>query len=178
MRMQSRILGDYAEIGLTWGTVALVSLEDFDRINSFKWALHKGTQWRAVRYVGRACIYMHHEVLQVSGKELKLAAKEVDHGDGNSLNNKRDNLTIVSHQENMINSARHIQRVGFMLHKPSGLWFAYVNFPYHVVVSLGYYRTKEMAARVARMGQELQVRVSDPEEFKLRWKAIKPPKEW
>lgn len=110
------------EIKLTRGYVALVSDEDYERINSYKWCVLTGFHNRAVRRDKNGQIYMHHEVLQVVPKEIK--PKEVDHIDGNQLNNCRDNLRIVTHQENMMNQNRVRKGTGVGYYKPYNKWRA------------------------------------------------------
>ena len=172
-RMPNILHTTHAAIGLNRGKYALVSLEDYERINKFVWTYHKDKQERAVRYAGKTLIYMHHEVLQVTGAELTAQGKETDHEDNNTLNNQRYNLRIVTHDENMLNTARHKNRVGVALHKQSGLFIAYVNYPGRMI-SLGYWKTRERALEISAMGRELQKECETIYGFRKRWKEITP----
>lgn len=71
------------EIFLTQGQIALVDDEDFERINQYKWCAQKG---RYTYYAKRTSkgIRMHHVILN--------SDEEIDHIDGNGLNNQKYNL--------------------------------------------------------------------------------------
>lgn len=89
-------------VKLTKKKYALVSDEDFERVNAFKWyASHesRGTKWYAVRRQNGKKIRMHRFILGLqTGKE---DPRVVDHVNHNSLDNRRENLEIVTQKENM-----------------------------------------------------------------------------
>lgn len=91
------------EIPLTRGMVALVDDQDYERISAHKWSA--ATAGYAIRGVGShknsRCIYMHREILGVSADE------HVDHVDGNPLDNRRSNLRVCAHAQNMANRHRN-----------------------------------------------------------------------
>ena len=104
-----------AEIKLTKGYKALVDSEDYERINTFKWHVTiRSSDVRALRvvnfslrvrsYTRREYIYMHHQVLRIDSS--KLEGREVDHINGNTLDNRKSNLRVVTHSQNMKNSKR------------------------------------------------------------------------
>lgn len=89
------------EIKLTRGLVALVSDSDFEMVNHYKWyanPCHMGSEGkdRAPKYYARSYIvgYMHRFILEAPGEYV------VDHIDGNSLNNQRGNLRLLTKAEN------------------------------------------------------------------------------
>lgn len=90
------------KILLTQNQFALVDNDDYDYINQWKWCAKKiyDNVYCAVR-VGkrprRERIYMHRVIMNVE-KTL-----EIDHIDGNPLNNQKYNLRICKHSENMLN---------------------------------------------------------------------------
>lgn len=99
------------KIRLTKGKYALVSDEDFERVNQYKWYASlesRGTKWYAVRRVTingkKVKIRMHRFVLGLPpGKE---DPRIVDHLNHNSLDNRRENLEVLESQaENMHRSA-------------------------------------------------------------------------
>ncbi len=111
------------EIVLSKGKVALVDDDDFDRMNSFKWyASHesRGTKYYAVRKVQyrpggkRFKIRMHRFIMDVGTgfDDLRI----VDHvlgicklghvHDGDSLDNRKCGLEIITQEENMARSPR------------------------------------------------------------------------
>lgn len=80
---------------LTKGAVAIVDDSDFEAVSKSKWCL--SSHGYAVRHLPRSgkcgkVQYLHRFLLP--------DAKEVDHRDGNRLNNRRDNLRGCSHLEN------------------------------------------------------------------------------
>ena len=86
------------EIKLTRGYVTIIDDEYFDELNKFNWYEANGY---AVTHKGsgenRRVVFMHNMILW-SPRGL-----EIDHVDGNTLNNRRSNLRIVTHKENMRN---------------------------------------------------------------------------
>ncbi|PGY33521.1 hypothetical protein COE09_31225 [Bacillus thuringiensis] len=108
------------EIPLTQGQVAMVDSEDYELISRYKWCANKRkTKWYAVGYVkgtGRKhckLIYMHRLLTNAP------QGVDVDHIDGNGLNNMRKNLRLASRTQNMQN-ARNIRK-GTSRYK--GVWF-------------------------------------------------------
>jgi len=94
------------EIKLPKGFVALVSDDKFEMLNQYRWGVQKiGQTWYATRNEifehvrnGRKKIhYMHRDAVNAEDDE------EVDHIDGNGLNNQDDNLRIVTHRQNIQN---------------------------------------------------------------------------
>lgn len=95
------------EIKLTKGYVALVSDEDFERVNAFKWCASiesRGTKVYAIRRKmingKRVKIRMSHFVLDVPPGTLPLGTV-IDHKNHDGLDNRRENLEIISQTENM-----------------------------------------------------------------------------
>lgn len=97
------------QIQLTQGQFALVDDEDFENINTVKWfASQLGRKPNKKFYAAkqsasingkRNVIYLHRYILGLT-KESK---SQVDHIDGNSLNNQKNNLRLCTHQQNMWN---------------------------------------------------------------------------
>lgn len=111
-------------VPLTKGKFALVSDADYSRVRKFKWCASlesRGTKWYAIRWetiqtVEHVCtrggietfivvkkrvkVRMHHFILGLRPHELP-HGHVVDHVDGNSLNNMRSNLEVVTQTENM-----------------------------------------------------------------------------
>jgi len=80
-------------IPLTRGKVAIVDASDFDWLNQWKWHTVKTGKHRsdrfyyyAARFSGKKEVRMHHQILNAK------AGQEVDHRDGNGLDNRRRNI--------------------------------------------------------------------------------------
>ena len=88
---------------------------------------------------------MHNHILQAP------LGLEVDHIDGNGLNNRRENLRLASHSQNLANQKR--SRIGcsskyrgVSWFKRTGIWIAQITVRYHHR-GLGYFKDEKDAAR-------------------------------
>lgn len=78
----------------------LVSSEDFDILNKYKWCIGEGyvmgtinkKMWRIHRYIMIEILNNKHDKIKI------------DHINSNKLDNRRENLRIVTHSENVRNS--------------------------------------------------------------------------
>lgn len=88
-------------IPLTKGRVALVDDEDFELLNQWSWCINKDGQWPyAIRRQRNAIpntIVMHRLLMGFP------QGMEIDHIDGNTLNNQKSNLRICSSRQNKQN---------------------------------------------------------------------------
>lgn len=87
-------------IKLTQGFYAIVDNSDFDWLNSFKWCYIQGYARKRIPGMNRT-IGMHELITH------KPKGKEVDHINGDKLDNRRCNLRVCSKSENMINVSVH-----------------------------------------------------------------------
>lgn len=86
-------------IPLTQGKFALVDDGWFEYLNQWKWFFHQGAAARfaAIEIKKRKMILMHRLITTAPN------GFDVDHKDGNRLNNQEDNLRVCSHQQNSMN---------------------------------------------------------------------------
>lgn len=100
----------WKEVPLTKGLVAKVDAADFDRVMQFKWCASFGSRSRkyyAVRWVSAKererwksqKIRLGHFILDVTVQELE--GKVIDHINDDSLDYRRENLQILTQEENM-----------------------------------------------------------------------------
>lgn len=89
------------DISLTKGFVAIIDDDDFYLVSQYKWFITstKGTNYAASdnRRKGGKYIYMHRLILNAD------EIYEVDHINHNGLDNRKENLRLVSHRENLMN---------------------------------------------------------------------------
>lgn len=92
------------EITLTQGQVALVDEDDFAWLSQFNWQACKASDrhpWYAGSNFktekGKRWLRMHRLIMKAQ------PGQDVDHIDGNGLNNQKANLRVCSHRENMRN---------------------------------------------------------------------------
>lgn len=141
-------------IDLTKGRFTLVDDADYEYLSKFNWsAIEKQGKWYAVRSRSRKertggidhgrHILMHRELLKPS------AHLEIDHMNGNSLDNQRENLRICTHLQNQANV--HRKRVDNKSGATGVFWVAklkqyrvYVNRNYKRI-NIGCYKTLEEA---------------------------------
>lgn len=166
---------EYAVIELTKEYKTLIDIVDFPRISKFNWFANVNPyQVRGARHLGRKMVYIQHEIMQTTPWETVAKGLILDHKDGFTLHNWKDNLQFITQLQNMQKSDTSINRVGVSFHKPSGLFIAYLSYPFDTRVSLGYWRTREKAVEVEAMARLHQERFLNPEDFKAFWKTIRP----
>lgn len=120
------------KIKLTQNKYTIVDDADFAMLNQYKWYFHKAG------YALRTChkprngkkqetfkVYMHHAVI---GKYIGM---DIDHIDGNALNNQRSNLRVCSHLENVMNRKKVDKTAtsifkGVYWNKKENRWYARV----------------------------------------------------
>lgn len=95
------------QIALVGGKVALVDEADYEWLMQWRWSARSPvnsntsyavrTSWRK----GRTCVLLMHRLILDAPPEM-----QVDHIDGNGLNNTRANLRLATHTQNQHNAAR------------------------------------------------------------------------
>ena len=141
------------DISLTQGKFAIIDGDDFFRVGLFKWhaICDSGCSWRARRRNGNKLVYLSREIMNCSQGDLV-----VDHINGNTLDNRKINLRVVSPRRNMQNM--HIKKTskypGVRLHK--GRWQAeiYIKPKQYFLGSFG---SEDDAYEVYRIACELLV---------------------
>lgn len=95
------------ELAVTRGLVAIVDEEDYERVSQFKWCAIKGRDtWYAHRTVrkseglAKSSIRLHHFILGMTAD----IAGEIDHRNGNGLDNRKQNLRMATAGQNRVNS--------------------------------------------------------------------------
>jgi hypothetical protein len=143
-------------ISLTLGLVAIVDEADYERLRALKW----GAQWSRGNFyavhgdweLGRG-ISMHRLVIYAPG------GMEVDHINGDTLDNRRENLRLATHEQNVRNR-RIISRnnssgyKGVCFYKRLLRWGARIRFRgknYH----LGLFDSAQLAAQEYDKGARL-----------------------
>lgn len=83
-------------IPLTQGKVAVIDFKDFNKVRGIKWHAHRSNRRWYARYRDpvRGLIYLHRFLLCPPSRV------QVDHKDGNGLNNCRYNLRKCSNRQN------------------------------------------------------------------------------
>lgn len=143
--MEVRSLHTLMKIELTQGKYALVDSEDINLVKQYKWHFVKHGYAESVTK-GKH-IYMHRLITNAP------KGKEVDHINGDKLDNRKKNLRLVNHTVNMQNSLRKTNLSGFRgVRKNLVGWQAYI-FLKNKFINLGNFRTPEEAFEARREGE-------------------------
>ena len=140
-------------IPLTKGKFAIVDAEDFEWLNQWGWYVVKcdnkfyaaRTQWISSLPRNKAAkrIYMHREILQTN------KGIEVDHKDGNSLNNQKINLRTSTRSQNAANRGKQANNTsgykGVFWHNKANKWIASIRLS-NKQVHIGIFNKKIEAA--------------------------------
>lgn len=133
-------------IKLTQGKFAQVDPEDFDHLNQFKWFYEK-TGYACRRVNGRS-IRMHRFVMNAP------EGMEVDHINGDGLDNRQSNLRICTHKENLRNvKIRKTNTSGFKGVRRNGSGWQACIYVDGKNIGLGTYKDKLEAVRVRAMAE-------------------------
>lgn len=117
-------------IPLSQGLFALVDSVDYENLNQWRWYAKKGRKtfyaWRNSKTLNgkRSTIQMHCVIVDSGGE------KEVDHRDGNGLNNTRGNLRASTVSENTRNRTKRVDSAsnykGVHWHKRDQKWWSQI----------------------------------------------------
>jgi hypothetical protein len=96
-------------IQLTKGLFATVDDDDYETLNQWKWhASSHGHKWYALRGARSNRVRMHRFIVNAEN------GMDVDHINGNTLDNRKSNLRICTHAENTRNRrGRSTNRSGY-----------------------------------------------------------------
>lgn len=116
------------EVKLTQGKVSIVDDEDFAEVSRMKWCLLKGPSGNGYarchkRGTRNGYIALHHFIMK-----SEQASCEIDHINGNSLDNRKSNLRFCSRSDNAKNRKPwgRSQYMGVTL-RENGKWLAKIN---------------------------------------------------
>jgi hypothetical protein len=129
-------------IKLTRNRETVIDDDDYDRVNAFKWCCHAGG-YPIRKGPNNKTIYMHKFI-------MGFPPDQVDHINGNKLDNRKNNLRICSHMENTKNRLKQNARSsskykGVDFQKRSGKWRARIKVNYKSIY-LGDFDTEKEAA--------------------------------
>jgi hypothetical protein len=144
------------EISLTHGLVALVDDADYDYLMQWKWHATKAKQ---TYYAGRGItrgkdkVYIH-KVFLMHREIMKCPDDmQIDHIDGNGLNNQRSNLRICTNLQNCWNMSKRSKICDYkgIYLRQNGKYRAYIKANGRRV-NLGTYVEQEDGARAYDIG--------------------------
>ena len=142
------------KIKLTQDKYVLVDDEDYAMLDKYDWhAKRTPKTFYAARQIreknGKQTTLRMHRFLINAPKE-----SEVDHKDGNGLNNQKFNLRLATHSQNMMNKSKQVRNTsgfkGVSWDKTHKKWQAYITLN-RIQKNLGYFKSKQEAHQ-ARSG--------------------------
>lgn len=140
------------EIKLSQGKFALVDDSDYEWLSQWRWHAVK-SQRGLTHYAGRNVIVrtgvqriqkMHRLILGISDPKM-----QVDHIDGNGLNNQRANLracTALQNAHNTLSRGGRSRFKGVFFHVPTKLWSCKIRIGNGRRLSGGYHKSEIDAA--------------------------------
>ena len=143
------------QIPLTQGQFAIVDDEDFEWLNRHKWYAHwsrTAKSYYAVRSSKRINgkqynISMAREILGLKHGDKRQA----DHINHNTLNNRRLNLRIVTHQRNQWN---YKSPRGYIWHKTKKMYQTQIQVN-GKIIHLGYFQLPEEARKAYLVARKI-----------------------
>lgn len=133
-----------SKIELTKGKFAIVDDEDFEFLSGFSWYADpcKGGNHKV-------CGYAHGKTVSMHRLLLDFPPRDIDHINGNALDNRRCNLRLCTNAQNQANSMVRPSKSGYkgVYHRPrrNFCWEAQIQFQYHRYF-IGLFETAEEAA--------------------------------
>jgi len=128
---------------LSKGEVALLDADDFEKVGQFSWTLWTdGKRKYAYRKKNGKNIYLHREITQATNKEC------VDHINGNGLDNRKENLRVVTNQQNAWNSrySRGVSKYRGVCRNGKNRWRAQIRILGNKRIHIGTFKSEEEAA--------------------------------
>lgn len=146
------------KIPLTQGREAIVDDEDFEKLSEFKWFVSSMGKSKTLFYAGshiekKSSFTLMHRFILNSPK-----GKNVDHIDGNGLNNQRSNLRLCTQSENIRNSKQKKSKSGYrgvFWLKSNKKWMAYISHE-RKSIYIGSFSTAKEAA-MARNKKAIEI---------------------
>lgn len=146
------------------GIFALISPEDIEFVEGYNWALSSG-RYAATDKVG----YLHRAIKQRLGVTFG-PGDVVDHVNRNTLDNRRNNLRVVTQVENAENSKLVDNARGVFYEVAAARWKAYIGHKRRTVF-LGSFKEEASALEARRLAQTLKDPTFTMEEFTMVLRA-------
>ena len=136
------------KIPLTQGKFTLVDDEDFERASNYKWFRDRATYTSyATRNIGtrpnKSKQRMHRLIMQAK------KGQQIDHINGNGLDNRRCNLRFCTNSQNQMNArpmGGSSKYKGVSWNKKGNKWYSAIRFNYKQI-HLGVFVSETLAAK-------------------------------
>jgi hypothetical protein len=139
-------------IELTQGQIALIDDNMYDRLSYFSWYALKVKRKLRVAYYVRTNFKINGILTSLSMHQLIMGMPsntEIDHADGNGLNNQISNLRLCTHIQNSRNRRKlpnlTSKYKGVSFHSQTNRWVSHIRIN-KKLVHLGYFKSEKNAA--------------------------------
>jgi len=142
---------DHALVPLTWNQYAIIDLEDIERVGKYNWHAKKRLTYYAYRVACcgrdinnkqiREGILLHRYILDILDSEM-----QVDHRNGNGIDNRKRNLRICTNSEN----SRNRRKIGGVS-KFKGIHWDRGHNKWHAQIT-----TNKKVIHLGRFGSEIE----------------------
>lgn len=141
-------------ISLTKGMEALVDDQDYEFLMQWNWHAGKGGKY-AARKPASVNMYMHKSIAGRMGFPPVLL---VDHRDGNTMNNQRENLRPSTNQQNLMNRGPQVNNTskfkGVTFDSARGKWKAQLKKDQRMIFQARFDSKIEAAKAYNKAAQE------------------------
>ena len=129
----------------------LLDIEDIPKVQKYHWRLNeKGYVIASIK--GHKTIRIHNLILERDTSNQKITC---DHINRNKLDNRKENLRIISHLENNLNTDRIEKGNGYCFRNDRNRWMAYIKKD-NKMKTIGYFNTEEEAKQARSLYCENQ----------------------
>ena len=126
----------------------LIDKDDLEKVKLFNWhskfSKCKNSYYAYSHYKGDVKLLLHRYLLNITDSKVK-----VDHINGNTLDNRKENLRVVTNLQNVVNSKKRkncVSKYKGVTLRPSGRWGSYIHVN-KKPICLGTYDLEEDAAK-------------------------------
>jgi HNH endonuclease/AP2 domain len=129
-------------------TFTMVDDDDFENLTKWKWRAFKSSRGKSLYAHAAGPTKYMHRIIMGSKK-----GEQVDHIDGNGLNNQRHNLRPATCSQNQMNRLKRCDNtsgsVGVYFNKNSNKWYAQITIN-RKTKSLGHYKSIDDAIKARK----------------------------
>lgn len=132
-------------IPLDKGLFAIIDEADYDIVSLHKWYARKNNRNTYATSCNNKRLHMHRLIMGVSNSKIY-----VDHKNHNGLDNRKDNLRIVTHSQNMCNKRSYTNSTstykGVHWNNGKSLWTTQIRIPKGKTIHVGHFKDENEAA--------------------------------
>jgi hypothetical protein len=143
---------NHALIPLSQGKFTIIDIEDVDKVKKYEWTFFKSKHHKYGYVISKKKInnkkkwLLHRYILDIKNPKIY-----IDHKNGNSLDNRKGNMRLCTHQQNLCNGKKTLNKTsvykGVCFKKNSKKWYAQITVNGKTKY-LGYFYNQLEAAKI------------------------------